>query len=80
MREKFVAILTEYDFNHGEAYSYLIGCFFTREEAEQKSEKYLTEHIDDYMTEDQYKNDWTEEDVEDRFSLEWHIKPYEIDI
>lgn len=31
MREIFVAMLTEYDNNHGEAFSYLIGCFLTRE-------------------------------------------------
>jgi hypothetical protein len=76
MIEIFVAILTEYDTNHGEAFSYLIGCFLSREKAEEKSKKYLTEHIEDYMAE----YDWTEEEVEEHFTLEWHIKPYDLDI
>jgi hypothetical protein len=76
MREIFVAVLTENDFNHGVVFSYVIGCFLTREEAEEKSKEYLKIHIEFLMTEDHY----TEDEVDEGFTLEWKITPCEMDI
>jgi hypothetical protein len=50
--------------------------FLTREEAEQKSEEYLKNHIEFLMTE--YHS--TEDDVEEGFTLEWNITPFEMDV
>jgi hypothetical protein len=52
------------------------GCFLTREEAEQRSQEYLEEHIQFLMT----VNDWMEDEVEEGFSLEWKVTPCEMDI
>jgi uncharacterized OsmC-like protein len=57
-------------------FSYLIGCFLTREEAEQKSKEYLEEHIQFLTTE----YDLTENEVEDGFTLEWKCTPYVMEI